>query len=877
MHRLHHASTIRRVVFARNVFDRLSQAALFCCCVLAWARPSAAGAFEDAEKLYRTGQYDECAKLVDDEMKSNGWNEAWRHLQIKNELARGKHAEAITAVEDALRRFPASVTLHLLGYDAYHRSGRDQDATAALDAIDRLFEGSPRRYATAPGLVTLGRYFLIRGADAKKVLDQFYDPVTKQQPNYIDGHLATAELALDKEDFALAADTLRKAPKEATGDPLFHYLLARALADGDRAGSEKALEAALKINPRHIDSLLLHADLLIDGERYAEAEQVLKQVFDVDSGEPRAWAYRAVLAHLKSDNAAEATARQSALDRWASNPDVDHIIGRKLSQKYRFAEGAARQRQALSADPNFMPAKIQLCQDLLRLGDEAEGWKLAAEIFSKDGYNVVAFNLITLRDRLAGFQTLSDEGLIVRMEKREADLYGQRVVSLLKRARSTLCPRYGVTLKEPVIVEIFPQHKEFAVRTFGLPGADGLLGVCFGRVVTANSPASQGEHPANWEAVLWHEFCHVVTLSKTHNKMPRWLSEGISVYEEGREDLAWSTPLNPRFRAMILGESLTPLSKLSSAFLAPKTPLHLQFAYFESALAVEFIIERCGLPALNGLLDDLGAGSSLSDAVPRRTKMSLVQVDADFAQFARQRALKIAPDATWEEPELSADANSSQLKAWLDKHPKSFEGLRRLAARLIKEEEWSKAKYALEQLKQLYPEYVGPDNAYLLLALVYRRLSDSIAERKELEVLATKDGDASPAYLRLMVMDEAAGDWASVAKNARRVLAVNPLIAAPYRPLARAAEKLGERDEAVLAYRALVRLDETDTAGTHYHLARLLRDGGKPAEARREVLRSLEDAPRFREAHQLLLELVESAAPSNPRSQSPSTPKAAVQ
>ena len=41
---------------------------------------------------------------------------------------------------------------------------------------------------------------------------------------------------------------------------------------------------------------------------------------------------------------------------------------------------------------------------------------------------------------------------------------------------------------------------------------------------------------------------------------------------------------------MILGDELTPLSQLSSAFLAAKTPLHLQFAYFESALAVEFLV-----------------------------------------------------------------------------------------------------------------------------------------------------------------------------------------------------------------------------------------------------------------------------------------------
>jgi tetratricopeptide (TPR) repeat protein len=324
---------------------------------------------------------------------------------------------------------------------------------------------------------------------------------------------------------------------------------------------------------------------------------------------------------------------------------------------------------------------------------------------------------------------------------------------------------------------------------------------------------------------------------------------------------------------MILGDSLTPLSKLSSAFLAPKTPLHLQFAYFESALAVEFLVERCGLTALNGLLDDLGSSASISEALPVRTKMSLVQIDEAFAQFVRRRAAAIAPELTWEEPDLPVDANSSQLKDWLDKHPKSFDGLRRLGARLVVEEQWSKAKYVLDELKRLYPEYVGPDNAYLLLAVVYRRLSDAVGERKVLEELAMKDGDASSAFLRLMEMDEAADDWESVAKNARRFLAVNPLIAAPYLPLARAAEKLGKREEAIMAYRALVRLDETDIAGTHYHLARLLRDAGKSAEARREVLQSLEEAPRFRAAHQLLLELVERGPAADARSGSPSAPK----
>jgi tetratricopeptide (TPR) repeat protein len=825
----------------------------------------------DAEQMYRTGHYAECAKMAAGEIVRGLWSERWAHWKIKSERAQGKSAAALATLEDAERRFPASIALRLLGRDLYRESGRDAEAVTELNTIERLILSAPYRYATPEGRLNLGRFFRLRGADARMVLDQFYDVATKEEPGLVDAYLATTELALEKQDNALAAETLQKAPKAATEDPRFHYLLARAFSADNRTGSDKALADALKINPHHADSLLLQADHLIDSERYAEAEPLLKRVLDVNPHEPRAFAYQAVLAHLRSDQAGEAAARRSALAPWAKNPEVDCLIGRELAQKYRFAEGAAAQKRALELDPEYLPAKIELCQALLRLGDEAEGWKLAAEIFAKDGYNVVAFNLVTLHDRLNGFRTLKDDGFVVRMDAREADLYGERVLALLRRARKTLGAKYEVTLPENVIVEIFPQKKEFAVRTFGLPGADGLLGVCFGSVITANSPASQGEDPSNWEAVLWHEFCHVVTLSKTHNKMPRWLSEGISVYEEEQENPTWGDALNPRYRAMILGDKLTPLSKLSGAFLTAETPLQLQFAYYESYLSVDFFIRRFGLPALKGLLDDLGAGVPINEALPRQAKISLEELDRDFTRYAVERAVKVAPELTWEEPEdLPPDADSKAVQTWLDKHPRSFAGLRRLAARYVTEEKWDRAREVLEQLKALYPEYVGAENAYVLLANVYKRTSDRAGEHKILDELAARDGDASAAYLRLMELDEAAGNWRGVAENARRLLAVNPLIPAPHRQLARAAEHLGERDEAVTAYRALSMLDDTDPAEVHYRLAKLLHQSGKPDEARREVLRSLEEAPRFLDAHRLLLELVESGS-SPPRTGSPSS------
>ncbi|MGO9922391.1 MAG: tetratricopeptide repeat protein [Isosphaeraceae bacterium] len=817
---------------------------------------------EEVEKLFRTGRYDEVARLAGAEIETGTWSERYSELKIEAELARGKYAEAKETLEEALRRFRISVSLRLLGREVYRYNGGNADAASQLDAIEQLILRAPERFTSPENRLCVGRFFLLRGADARTVLEQFYDVVTKERPTFVAAFLATARLALDKEDDELAAETLRKAPQEAAQDPGFHYLLARSLSDGDRAGAEKAVAEALKINPRHVDSLLLQADHLIDGERYAEAAQILGQVFDVNPHEPRAWAYQAVLAHLRNDPAMEAKARQSALSRWDSNPEVDSVIGRKLSQKYRFAEGAAYQKKALEFDPDYAAAKVQLCQDLLRLGDEAEGWKLADQIFAKDAYNVVAYNLVTLRDRLSRFRALSADGFIVRMESGEAELYGERVLELLRRSKKAMCEKYGVTLSEPVIVEIFPQHKEFAVRTFGLPGADGLLGVCFGRVITANSPASHGDHPSNWEAVLWHEFCHVVTLVKTRNKMPRWLSEGISVYEEGCQDPAWGTKLNPRFRAMILGSDLTPLSRLSSAFLGAKSPLHLQFAYYESSLAVDFLVRSFGLPALKGVLDDLGAGQTINETLPRRAKTTLEELDRSFAKFARERASSVASELTWEEPDLPDGADSSALAAWLDKHPRSFWGWRRLGMRLVTEEKWQRAQEVLERLKALYPDYVGPENAYMLLATVHRRLSSQSAEHKVLEELAARDGDASAAYLRLIELDLAAKDWQGLAKNAQRLLAVNPLVPSPHRALARAAEELGERELAVAAYRATALLDDTDPAAVHYHLARLLKQSGKRDEACREVLKSLEEAPRFLDAHRLLLELTDRRQPA---------------
>jgi tetratricopeptide (TPR) repeat protein len=668
--------------------------------------------------------------------------------------------------------------------------------------------------------------------------------------------MASGDLALEKGDFALAAESFERAVKINPADPDAHFGLAQAFAPSDADRAPAALKEVFDRNPNHVPALLMMADGLIDSERYDMVDDVLEQVATVNPHHPQAEAYQAVLAHLRNQPAEEKQHRQAALKFWPANPAVDHLIGKKLSQKYRFAEGAACQRQALKMDGRFLPAKMQLAQDLLRLGQEEEGWRLADEVSQADGYNVVAHNLIVLQESVAKFRTLEEDGIVARMDAREAEIYGRRVLDLLKRAKRELGAKYEVEIRQPVIVEMFPRQQDFAIRTFGLPGGAGFLGVCFGTVITANSPASQKDHPTCWEATLWHEFCHVVTLNKTRNKMPRWLSEGISVYEERQAVPAWGQAMTPVYRQMLLGDELTPVSRLSAAFLHPSTPRHLQFAYFESSLVVEFLVEAHGMQALKEILVDLGNGITINDALARHAGGSLEEIDKQFTEYAHAKATAMAPRADWSEPELPARADAAALAAWLKDHPDNFSGLTRLARQQIADKSWEAARKTLEKLQNLYPGETGAESVSVLLARVYRELGETMAERKVLEGMAELSADSVESFARLTELTSQAGDWDLTRNYALRWLAVNPLTPEPHRRAAEAAEHLDDLSLAIASHKALLAMDPIDPAEIHLRLATVLQRSGDLAAAKRHALLALEETPRFRAAQRRLLEIV---------------------
>jgi tetratricopeptide (TPR) repeat protein len=822
--------------------------------ILSFPNPSClAQSFDDTQSQFLHGRYDDVIKTAQGHTHSDDYRGNWRILLVKTLLTVGRYGDARTNAMAALADYSGGLEMRLLARQAALFDNDKRGADLQLLDIKRLIERRAGAFDSedAPAL---GEALLMLGLEPRLVLENCFRRAEIMDPPLRDAFLDAGQLALDKHDFVLAADTFRAGLKKFPSDPDMDSGLAAAFETGDQEQMLNALEEALDINPHHVPSLLLLADHMIDAEQYDAAEKQLALALEVNPHQAEALAYRAVIAELQNDHGAATRFRADALKFWDTNPQVDYIIGRKLAQKYRFTEAAEEQKRALDFDSKYLPAQRELAEDMLRLGKDSEGWQLAQSVHSQDDYDVTSYNLVELRDRMAKFETLTNANFIVEMSSNEAQLYGGRVLDLLGRARETLTHKYGVELEQPTTVDIFPEQKDFAVRTFGMPGNPGYLGVCFGSVITANSPASQASNPANWEDVLWHEFCHVVTLTLTKNRMPRWLSEGISVYEERQANPSWGEHMNLAYREMILTNALTPLGELSGAFLTPKTSRSLLFAYYESSLVVEFVVQEYGMDTLKAILRDLRDGTEINHAISAHT-MPMPELEKKFAKYAKGKAEDLEKDgADLAKPPENRDQSIFPL--WEKTHPKNYYLEMEHAQKLMEEKNWADAKNILEAVASQYSGERKGESPLWLLAAAERNLKDTNAEYAVLQKFAAQEPDFVSLYARLIDLSGLFKDWTNEMDYANRLLAINPLIPAPYIGLAEGAVASGKNDAAIDAYRKLLLLDPADPAEVHFQLARLLHvRGGADSEAKRQVLEALEEAPRFREAQRLLLEL----------------------
>jgi tetratricopeptide (TPR) repeat protein len=757
---------------------------------------------------------------------------------------RGKYKEAVALLEPIAARDAggdASLELALL----YQSIGRAGDAAPLLAAALRQANTS-----TDPAV-------LLRAARAARALNR------PREANglFRDAERAGGDPAIVETEWGelfyekhQVAEALKSFQAALTADPAWapaHAGVARVLEDEDPPKAALAAEKAISIDPELVDARLLLAGLHLDADREAEAKAEIEKVLAVNPVHPDAHALRAAMAYVKDDKATFDKEIAAALETNPAYGEGYRLAGQLAASHYRFEEAVALAEKAVALDPANSRAAGDLGMHLLRTGDETTARRTLERSFRADPYDRIVFNLLQMLDKLDQFAVERDGDLVFKMHREEAPVLKEYAVPLAKEALKTLSARYNFTPAGPIYVEVFPEHDDFAVRNLGLPGMIGALGACFGHVVTMDSPRARPPGTFSWEATLWHELTHVITIQMSKQRVPRWLTEGISVYEEGRQRPEWGRDMEVTFaRAMDKGKVLK-LRDLNAGFTRPDT---ITLAYYEASLLVDHIVSTRGQQALNTLIRSFADGIDSDAALKKAINVDFDGLQGSFTKYlddkfgAMRRALHDA--------DTPVDASSIEaLKAAAAAKPESYIAQLALGQALAKNADPS-AFAPLQRASVLVPNAIGDESPHAIMAALAEKLNDRPRALKEYEALLASDHTNVEAARKLWTIADAAGDERLMALAVTRIVSLDPFDAAAHTSWGRMALKKRDAPVATREFRAALQTGAPDKAAAHCDLGESYLLAGNRADAKREALAALEIAPSFERAQELLLNAV---------------------
>jgi tetratricopeptide (TPR) repeat protein len=703
---------------------------------------------------------------------------------------------------------------------------------AAGDAARALARRNPELYRTALDIY--------EGALARA-------EATQDVPAQVAAQVALGELLLHRFNNAEALEAFRAALVLDAQDPQALLGLARSMHFDGASGAEEAVGRVLAVNARHTGALALLATLQIESEDYDAAAQTVARGLAVNPRSPPLLTRAAALRFLAGDEAGFEE-RVEALRRQAPGHHALYETLAEIAAQVRRYERAARfALVAVTLDSESWRGHALLGTNRLRLGDMDSGRRSLEIAFRGDPYDPYTKNALELLDRLDGYRQVRSRRFVLVAEPGEADILGELLLPIAEEAYDFFAEAYGYEPPTPVRIEFYPRHEDFSVRTVGMVGID-IVGVSFGPVVAMDSPSAGVFGPLNFGSVLWHELAHTFHLGMTGARVPRWFSEGLAVFEERRARLGWGNDASAAFvGAWARGELPRP-SRLNQTFLRPSTPQVLLHGYYQASLLMELIAREHGFEAIVGMLRSYAAGGTTAQAIRDALGREPEDLDTAFDAFMHERFAAMA-DALGVEDAAIAGGGSGDG---------AYPGLLQQAAEAMRAERYQEAKSLLEKAQELLPQLAGSEGSYRPLAEVYEKLGELDAAIGQLQRHIAIDADDIDAHRALAALHERRGEAAAAVGVLQRSLLIQPFEIDGHRRLADLLEGLDEWSTAVGARSAVVSLDDTDPAGSRYLLARAHLKAGDREDAREQVLRSLEAAPMYGDALELLLRIRES-------------------
>jgi len=655
-------------------------------------------------------------------------------------------AAAKIAADKVLEKSPDSISANLLRAQALEAAGKFDEAIAAYNwflegqqSYLQKWRADPDQFENADDLsnIATGIHRWATLTMAYKTVPELNDTVLNMflrafdviDREHIPSRIAAAEFALSRGDMKNAAKYLAPATQRGGRDPrVMRVTIQVAMASGNEGAVRQMIDSFRDNNPDSFDADFWETVLLARAQQWTQA------------------ADRAVVLHTKYPNRAEAIGLRAALEFISGNEsqldtllaqadaiapnrsDALLMAGTILSNAYQKAAAEKLLLEAVKRTPWEIEARHELGDIYLNDGREPEAQAVLDEAYQSDPYNIKTVNYLRLLEEIAKYQKVETEHYIFYFDGDADPIVAQQIGPYMERVYDDITRVFAYAPKQKVIVQIFPNDDEFSVRLAGVPGIENF-GVSFGRMLATIAPrrgTKQGNF--NWARVLRHEFVHTINLLQTNHRTPRWLTEGLAVWQEGVPFRFKEVPRELYERTM--SDELFTVRGLAMAFVRPKKPSDGEQAYTQGSYLARYMEATFGRDSIVKLLNAYATSKSDEDAFFAATGKPLAEVENGWHAW-----MKV------------------QLKPWGydTESTEKVEALVKEGEMAIKARTWEQARAAFASAYALQP-YDLKVNQRLALVYLQKETSDpakAIEHLKFLHILELQNNKIAKQVSRL--------------------------------------------------------------------------------------------------------------------------------
>lgn len=372
---------------------------------------------------------------------------------------------------------------------------------------------------------------------------------------------------------------------------------------------------------------------LLKNSQWEPAVEKLREAYELFNSDPNLKYYLAFCYEQLANTALDEKRYRDAIDQLESavqyvddQPRLYLELGVSFFSLSRYSEAEQAFSRVLEFEPDHFLANKMLGEIYYltnNMEEAGEHWEAALKKEPNDNYTKKRLAGLKKYNRLAeNLETEADMQFSVSFNGTRKPELRELVLKMLGEIYRQVGRELNLYPNRQIPVILLTNQAFFDIT--GSPQWAG--GVYEGQI---KAPVDKYQ-PGLLKIVLAHEYVHAVIFDRLSSRCPWWLNEGLAQYLSGDQA---GNKIRLELAAKFIKESKVPsLDELPGNLVKNGDKKSAQLAYSLALSAVQYLVDRFGMPAVQIIIDSMAEGKSFALAIRSYTGFSFTEFQENWKE-----------------------------------------------------------------------------------------------------------------------------------------------------------------------------------------------------------------------------------------------------